>query len=152
MIVDTLDHAAHYRNLLPRLGVALDFIAATDLAALPDGRLAIDGDAVYAILDSYETFREETRRYECHRRYIDVQYMLVGIESCAVADIRTCGSPEPYDRERDLQFFAAPPKHPVMIALRSGLFAVLFPHDAHRPACALDTPARVRKCVVKVAV
>ncbi len=39
------------------------------------GRHEIDGDDVFALGQVYETTSVETRQYEVHRRYLDVQYI-----------------------------------------------------------------------------
>jgi len=34
--------------------------------------------------------------------------------------------------------------------MEAGSFAVFFPWDIHRPACAINEPASIRKVVVKI--
>ena len=38
------------------------------------------------------------------------------------------------------------------IILSQGMYAVIYPHDVHRPCCFLDQPQRVKKIVIKVSI
>jgi YhcH/YjgK/YiaL family protein len=60
----------------------------------------------------------------------------------------SCGeTTSPYDKEKDIVFFADKPELSFM--LPPGHFVVFFPGDAHAP---LAGQATIRKAVVKVAV
>ena len=50
MILDLIDHQLFYRGMVPGLDAGFDFLKRTDLAALEDGRHAIDGDRVFALM------------------------------------------------------------------------------------------------------
>jgi len=54
-----------------------------------------------------------------------------------------------YSPEKDLALYRAPERFSSAL-LRPGAFAVLWPHEAHRPGVAVDKPDRVRKMVVKI--
>ena len=86
MIVDALANAGRYRPLHPRLAAAFDYLAAFD-PAKPDGKYPIDGDAVYALVQSYATRPAAEKKWESHRRYLDVQYVVSGRERITVAPI-----------------------------------------------------------------
>ena len=47
---------------------------------MEDGRHPIDGEAIFALVSTYETEPEGARSFEAHRKYIDVQYLLSGRE------------------------------------------------------------------------
>src|SRR5512136_2246735 len=55
MILDRLGNAAFYRPLGPRIAAALDWLRATDIAALADGRYELEGDRLAAIVQRYRT-------------------------------------------------------------------------------------------------
>jgi YhcH/YjgK/YiaL family protein len=136
---------------LEGLDRAFEYLARTDLAALPIGRTAIDGDDVFVILSEAETRTPEQVRFEAHRRYIDIQLVVRGQEAIGLAPVAELATSEPYDAAKDIEFFA-PPRESATLALHAGEFAVFVPGDGHRPTLHLDGPHVTRKAVVKVSV
>lgn len=150
MIYDHFDNLTLYAGPGTLLHRAL--VYARDVAAgIADGRIEIDGERLYASVASYETGSREERRFEAHRRYIDVQVLLAGEETIDVALERDLPVLEAYDEQRDVMFLK-PPAHAASLPMRPGRFAVFFPHDVHRPGCHLRDKQKVRKIVMKVAV
>jgi YhcH/YjgK/YiaL family protein len=129
----------------------LEYLAATDLAALPLGRTTIDGDDVYVLLSEAQTRPPEQVRFEAHRRYIDIQLVVRGQEAIGLAPVAALVTSEPYDAARDVEFFEPPPQSET-IDLREGDLAVFAPGDGHRPSLHLEGPHVTRKAVVKVTV
>ena len=80
MIIDALANMDFYKNLNESLYKGLRFLRETDLAALPVGRYEIDGDAVFALVQEYETHPPEECRWEAHYTYTDIQYIVEGSE------------------------------------------------------------------------
>jgi len=130
---------------------AFEFLARTDLAALPLGRTDIEGDDIYVLMQEGETKPPEQVRFESHRRYIDIQLVVRGQESIGIAPVSALTTVEPYDPAKDIEFFAVPPAT-AAVDLRAGEFAVFVPGDGHRPSLHLDGPHVSRKAVVKVSV
>jgi len=144
-------HLGHWESTPGIRGLerAFEYLARTDLAALPLGRTDIEGDDIYVLLSEAETRGPEQVRFEAHRRYIDIQLVVRGQEAIGVAPAAGLVSVEPYDAAKDIEFFAVPPES-AALALRAGDFAVFSPGDAHRPSLHLDGPHVSRKAVVKV--
>jgi YhcH/YjgK/YiaL family protein len=115
---------------------------------LTDGRVEIDGDKVYALVQSYETVATDEPRFEAHRKYLDVQYLASGEEVIGWASIDRLIVGVPYDEAKDASLGRVSPP----VRLSSGQLAVLYPADAHAPKLAAGAPAPVKKIVVKVAV
>jgi YhcH/YjgK/YiaL family protein len=127
-------------------------VYARDVArTVADGRTDIDGERLYASVATYETGPREERRFEAHKKYIDVQVLLEGEESIHVSLDKDLPTLEGYDEKRDVMFLK-PPTQFASLAMRPGYFAAFFPHDVHRPGCHLQEKRRVRKIVMKVAV
>lgn len=117
--------------------------------ALADGKHDIGGGA-YALVSTYQTTSPDEKKFEAHRKYIDVQYVVTGEEIVHVADVSTLTIAEEYDETRDVAFFNDPASHETIV-LRAGSFAVFYPEDAHRPGMtAGGLPSAVRKVVVKI--
>lgn len=149
MIYDRFENLDLYCRPGTRLHRALAH--ARDVAPnAADGRTDIDGDRLYASVASYETGPPEERRFEAHRKYIDVQVLLEGEERIDVALDKGLPVLEAYDEQKDVMFLE-PPQHVASLAMRPGYFAIFHPHDIHRPGCRLLGNQRVRKIVMKVA-
>lgn len=149
MILDSLGRLDLYRGLPPRVVAALEFLGTRDPAILPLGRIEIDGDRLYALVQEYETKPPAPAAWEAHRRYIDVQFLAAGEERIGAADIGAMRLAQPYDETRDVAFFTGEGD---FFTLTPGRFAVFVPHDVHLPGLAVVSPGRVRKIVVKAAV
>jgi YhcH/YjgK/YiaL family protein len=130
---------------------AFEFLARTDLAALPLGRTDIEGNDVFLTVSEAETRAPEQVKFEAHRRYIDIQLVVRGQESIGYAPVASLVTAEPYDTTKDIEFFGVP-QESATLALRAGDFAVFAPGDGHRPSLHLDGPHVSRKVVVKVSV
>ncbi len=136
---------------LEGLQAAFEYLSRTDLAALPLGRTAIEGDDIYVIISEAETRAPEAARFEAHRRYIDIQLVLRGQETIGVQPVSALVSSEAYDASKDIEFFTTPGEY-ATLALHAGEFAVFGPADGHMPSLHLDGPHVTRKAVVKVSV
>ncbi len=82
------------------------------------------GDAVYAIIASYNT--REPHRFEAHREYVDIQCLLGGqkiIESTSLNRL-TVGTP--YDPENDIAFYVNTDSRKAISHLVSGVFVAFF--------------------------
>lgn len=150
MIYDRFDNLNLYCAPGSLLHRAL--VYARDVApGVPDGRIEIEGARLYASVASYATGSREERRFEAHKKYIDVQVLLEGEECIEVSLERDLATLESYDAQREVMFLKAP-EHVASLPMRPGWFAILYPHDIHRPGCHLGGKRNVRKIVMKVAV
>ena len=150
MIVDSVGNRRRYRGLGVRIERALEYLADTDFSALEDGRHPIDGEAIFALVSTYETEPESARSFEAHRKYIDVQYLLTGREIIHWAALQELTPAGQYSAEKDILFLSGDSR--ARLQLTPGTFALFCPQDAHKPNCAWDEPQQARKVVVKVRV
>lgn len=148
VIIDHLRNADRYRPLNPGIGPALGFLHRPDLASLPAGRYEVEGDRVYALVSEYSTSPLAERRWEAHRRYIDLQYLVAGRERIGYSPLCRM-QPEPYDETKDVLRLSGEGE---CLTLAPGDFMLLWPDDAHMPGVAAGEPAPVRKVVVKIRV
>lgn len=150
MILDEMKNAASYQGILPAITTALEKAAAYTPDNYPGGRVDVDGDDLFLLLNSYETHSPEGAFLEAHQQYIDVMYMVEGEEIIYVKPtdrLRTIT--KPYDREGDY-LLAELDRDATPVRLGAGQFIVLFPQDAHAPGCYDQTPEAVKKIVAKV--
>ena len=148
MILTPLADASRYAALAPGIEDALRWLCAWD-PELPDGRHPIEGDEVFATVASYATSPATDRRWEAHRRYLDVQWVASGVERILYAPSAALVLEQPYDEESDLVFFRDPGPSSSLL-LRTGDVALFGPADAHKPGCMAGGRDAVRKVVVKV--
>ncbi|MGH7994880.1 MAG: YhcH/YjgK/YiaL family protein [Opitutaceae bacterium] len=148
MILDLLGQAERYRSLHPRLGRGLDWLVKLPAGA-ELGRHPIDGDDLYALVQAYDTGPAAEKRFESHRRNIDIQYVASGAETIFVAQAGAMKPVVAYDAENDILFYEDPPAS-TSLRCGAGSFAILFPEDAHKPGCLAGDGSPVRKIVVKV--
>jgi len=118
---------------------------------IQDGKHTIAGDHLFAGIDSYRTKPHPDAKLETHRRYIDIQLLLSGTECINVFPKTGLTVSEPYDPDKDAEFYQVPEKAPVRVTLKPGRFIVFFPEDAHMPCLRSgDTSQPVRKVVIKL--
>lgn len=149
MITDSIRNAELYRSLGDGIAEALDYLASHNLQELEPGRHDIHGDDLFIMVIDYDTAHLEEKRWEAHRKYIDVQYVTSGIEQIGWAQLGSLKVVEEYDQDKDIAWYKGKGD---FVTIPTGTFMILYPHDAHMPGVALDQPASVRKVVVKVRV
>ncbi len=139
----------HYFKNKERWDEAITFMKSSDLSELEVRRYDIDGDNLYAVVSEYLTKDEEDARFEAHQKYIDVQYVISGIEQIGIVPLSLKEEIlVPYDTTNDIEFFTV--TQDVNIKATPDRFFIFFPSDAHRPGLKLDTNSQVRKIVVKM--
>lgn len=149
MIIDRLSNPAPLFQLPTHLARALEYLRTTDTRSVALGRHDLDGDRLFALVQEYTTRAADQCVWEAHRRYVDVQFVAVGVERIGYAPLAGMREREAYDSARDVAFFEPGTE---FITIRAGMFAIAGPEDVHSPGHAAGTPALVRKVVVKVAV
>jgi YhcH/YjgK/YiaL family protein len=148
MIIDRIGNSHLYHAVHPKFKYAFDYIHQVNVEAIPAGRYEIDGEAMYALVQEYNTKLKEQGIWEAHRRYIDLQYVVQGSEGIGYANINQLEQGE-YDASRDFL-----PLHGEgdLVTVHNGSFVLLLPEDAHMPGMAIGSPISVKKVVVKIAV
>ena len=149
MIFDSLEHASGYASLNPAFEKAFCFLRESMKQIPQPGRYDLDGDRLYAMVQTYTTRPAEQVQWEAHRKYIDIQLLLSGRERIGYAKAENMVDPGEYQPEKDVQL-AASAENPSYLSLSGGDFAVFYPHDAHQPTCEDGFSADAVKAVVKV--
>ncbi len=148
MILATIEQAYRYADCHPGLSRGFDFLRSTKLDELPDGKVQIDGERLFAIVAHDQGRGRDGAILEVHRKYIDIQYVISGNELIGWQPLATCKTvKQAYDSATDLAFFLDRSSSWFELAPRS--FAIFFPEDAHAP---LAAQGPVHKVVVKVSV
>lgn len=148
MIFDHIQNAGHYSGLKD-IFRALCFLREAS-GHPPEGRVEIDGDRIFANPVSLVSKPAEECVYEAHRKYIDVHFILSGIEGISIRQVDELAPEGEFSTEKDIGFYRGEPSGTCY--LKPGEFMVCWPEDAHRVAMMQEHPAAIQKIVVKVAV
>jgi YhcH/YjgK/YiaL family protein len=134
--------------LHPRFPALADFLERLDLAALPEGRTDLDGDDIFVVASpKARTKPQAEAALEAHRKYIDVQVVLSGIDTMGWSPLSICTEVAvPFNAECDIEFFANPPAS--LVPVPAGCLTIFFPEDAHAPL--IGSCDSVYKLVFKV--
>lgn len=152
MLTTNIKLAEKYNYLNTKFQKAFQFLRTEDLSALPVGNIPIDGDEVFANVQSYTTMSVEECPFESHRAYFDLQYVVEGEELFGYEPLECLNASMEYDAERDLIFYEEP-KESGCIRMEKGDFAIVAPEDGHAPRrMTVNGPCAVKKIVVKVRV
>jgi biofilm protein TabA len=147
LIFSTISQSDRYAALHPLFPRAFEYIRDTDLHVLAPGRHDIIGDDLFVIIEHMQGRTRADAQLECHRRYIDIQLVLEGVDEMGWKPLADCRKPVgDYSAEKDIRFFLDTPDS--WIAAPPGAFCIFFPEDAHAP---LVSTGRIRKAVFKIA-
>jgi YhcH/YjgK/YiaL family protein len=170
MILDRIENARLYVGLNAGFAKAFELLKDKTLSHKKDGKCSVEGDNLFYTVQRYTTKPISEGKLEVHRKYIDIQFLLSGVEILGYAPLKGLTVAEEYNPEKDIAFFETP-KELTKVKLEPGLFCILFSDDAHLPALAaglaafkprgevsplggpcrkVDKPAEVRKVVIKV--
>jgi biofilm protein TabA len=148
MVIDKMANSRLYASLHRNLQKAFGFIEDFEKNPLPEGRYKIDGDDVYALVQSYETMPSGQKEWESHRKYMDVQYIFKGSEIIGWAPYGALRPRGPYDESKDaLKYLDGPGTE---LRCLPGTFVLFLPDDLHKPGCVLEQACDIRKVVIKI--
>ena len=95
-------------------------------------------DGIYMNVESYIPLPFNSKEYEAHRQYVDVQIILKGKEDIYVANVEDKAFRITKSYIHDIEFMDGDVESKV-ISLDEGEFCVLTPDNAHKP-CIFPTP------------
>ena len=147
MILDQLNNSERYVSLHPGFKAAFEWLRNRAHAKLSVGRHDIAGDALYASVMSEKGRGSTAAKFETHRRYIDIQYVIEGSDVMGWTHAGSGLGSLGYDPAKDLEFYGARPE--LWIPVPAGTFTIFFPEDAHAPLAGTESMVKV---VMKVAV
>lgn len=152
MITGTLEQLD---RLLPQVAgnvkKALELLKTVDVENLPVGKTPLDGDDIFASVNTYETEPMMDRRPEKHFQYIDIQILGAGREAIGYTDVENASDLTEDRRVKDDVVFYGTLRKENFVELEKGDFAIFFPWEVHRPNCWFgEGPETVKKIVVKV--
>ncbi|NLT19042.1 MAG: DUF386 domain-containing protein [Clostridiales bacterium] len=141
MIRDKKENIGQYEGAHPLLKIACAYLKNYQGAEV--GKYHLD-NGVFAMVQRYTAKQESDCKWEAHKKYIDIQYIVSGQETICTAYENNLTLTVTYDPEKDICFYEG---EGARQELKAGEFLILFPWDAHKPAIG---EGDVEKIVVKI--
>ena len=145
MIFDSIENYKRYEGMNNNIYNALIYLRTTDLANASVGRIDLDGDFLFALVQEYQTKPLEQSKWEAHRKYIDIQYMISGQERMGFVNIQKMQLGEFVD-EKDFQPMTGSGN---FVDVSAGSFTIFYPDDGHMPGICIGSPSLIKKVVIK---
>ena len=150
MIIDKIFNFDRYLCLHPDFIKVKQVLDKFSDPTLEPGKYPIDGDRVFAVVQGYDTKEAQPDKFENHRKYIDIQYVVAAAEQIHVKEMTGLTVDFPFDEPNDYEFYKTPDSY-VNCELEAGEFAVFYPGESHRPGVMTDHgPVALRKVIFKV--
>ena len=146
--VNRNEFAVQYFQNPERWEKAFTILKEENLADLEPGRYELEGTDLFVNVNEYQTKNEKDARFEAHRQYADIQYVVFGEEKIGIMPLENTTTTVSYNNEKDVVFLSAGENNYRLATPEK--FFVFFPNDAHCPGVKTDENINVRKVVVKV--
>jgi len=124
---------------------AFTFLKDQNLDDILPGKYPILGEQVFASVTEAPSKNKEDVKWESHKNYVDLQYIIKGKEMIGVADTSKATITKPYtvdviNYDAEGTYYTAEP----------GKFFLFFPNNAHRPLIKVEGYDIVKKIVIKI--
>ena len=136
------------KTLQEKLADALAYMESLNFDDLELGKHVINDD-FYLLVQKYDSKDPDKSRFESHKNYVDIQYVVEGKESIEIAPVTIMEVEEAYIPERDVEFYKDT-EQAAKFVLTNGGYAILYPTDAHKPGVRVGESVPVKKYVGKV--
>jgi biofilm protein TabA len=147
---DAQEFAFQYQKNKSFWDAAFDYLKNTNLEAQAPGRYNILENNVYVIVSEGAPKSFEDTKWESHRNYIDIQYVIRGKEKMGMAPLAKAKIMEEYNDAKDVAFYSVPESDGKYYIAEPGTFLIFFTGDAHRPGIKAEGCDMVKKAVIKI--
>lgn len=131
---------------------AFNFLKTHDLDTMAPGTYVVDSGNVTAMISRVAPNKKEDVKWEAHRNFNDLQYIIQGKAEMGVAAVASPNATVtmPYDTAKDNENFTVTGEKYYDAA--PGTFFIFSPKEMHRPAFKIDGNDTIKKIVIKVRV
>lgn len=147
--VNVVTFAIQYHKNQALWDEVFNYLKKTDLNALPPGKYVIDGDKAFVTITEGPTKPMEETKWESHRQYIDLHYVIRGKEQIGRADLSSATLTDPFTDKSDNAHYNATG---TFYVAEPGTFFLFFPQDVHRAGISTDPGSTDKKMVIKISV
>lgn len=147
MIVCPFSNLSRYAAIIPGLEEAIEAVnQITDYT--PRTIPLSNGNKI--LVQQGSTKSPEGQLSEVHRNYLDVQYVVEGVDTVGWAPTDTLTLSGEFNEDKDKGMYEGPVD---FVAVKAGYCYVVYPEDAHMPNCHLEgDPVKFTKLVLKLKV
>ena len=149
MIADKITNIEKYLVLKPYAESIWDFIKRDEQENLKDGRYELDGDRVFALVQSYYTKDISEGQVEAHQLYADLQYIVKGEEYIYWSLLDELELKEDRHPQADIAFYDGKSVKDRNL-LKEEMFGFYFPTDGHMPCISVKESLPMKKIVFKI--
>ena len=148
MIFDRLSNSKQYEKLNEKFKIGFDFLKNNNLKEMKDGRYDIV-EGVFANVQSLKTKNKTEKKWEAHKDYIDIQYVIKGEECMGYGILEDFKKVVvPYDKEKDIEFLDGEKFN--YIDVNENDFVIFYPNDVHAPMLSVKEDVEIKKVIVKI--
>lgn len=148
MIVDTLDNISSYKKLSKDIYAGLIYLKNLD-NNIELGTYDIN-NRVKAIVENYETLKNNSLEFESHKHVIDIQYPIIGLERVFWSPITDMKVKKLYDNTKDITIYSDPLSSSRYVDIGNKVFAIMFENDGHSPKHCVKHSELIKKVTIKV--
>ena len=145
--INSTEFMRQYENDKALWDKVFTFLGDSKLATMAPGKYPIDGDNAYAMISAGPPKKLEDVKWESHRKYIDLQYVISGKVKLGMSPIAKATITEPYSEGRDAANYNVEGKY---LTATPKEFFLFFPQDAHRPDIKVEGADSLKKLVIKI--
>lgn len=131
MIVDSLRNCTLYETVHKDFAQVFDVLK-TISADTESGKIVLNEGNVWVNAPSLTVVTETSKAFEAHKEFIDIHYIISGAEKFGYANKERLNVTKEYDKQGDYELLDGEAN---LITLKEGDFCIVFPDDAHIPAC-----------------
>lgn len=147
MILSTIKDGGTYSAISPLVKEAIEWLQNWNEADFKVGKEELPSGIVIKFQEP-ALVPAEKARFEAHKRFIDIQVPLKGIEVMGWAPVEELKNVlEPYNEAKDVAFFGDSPVS--LVNVYPGQMALFFPEDGHAPNIGIGNH---RKLCIKIPV
>ncbi len=138
------------KSLDERIQEAVEFIEKLNFDEYEKGKYVVNDDFFFMIQE-YDAKEKDVARFEAHKNYVDIQYIVEGKESMEVCSVSIMEVMNPYNPEKDVEHYHDKEGVAKLVVTKGG-YAIFYPTDAHKPGVRVGDNKKVKKIVGKVRV
>ncbi|MCI6151792.1 MAG: YhcH/YjgK/YiaL family protein [Fusobacterium perfoetens] len=150
MIVGKLKNIGLYKGLSENLDKAIDSILKGEYKKGNIGKNIVDGEKVFFNVQEIDSTKDiEEAYFETHKRYIDIQIVIDGVENYGVLlSDEGLEVAEPFNYENDFGLFKKSPE--TIFTLSPEDFIIFFTDEPHMPCLKVNEKKSIKKVVYKI--
>lgn len=131
-----------------RLADAVHYITTLEKNKLEIGTYKVNDNFYYSVQEYYTKPQSECL-LESHKKYVDIQWIVEGVEAIEMVDISRLQVEKIYSKDKDIMYWKVIPNM-MRVVLKEETYIVLYPDNAHMGCISIENPVRVKKIVGKV--